>query len=915
MVQQFRSKKKEFTVDVDAAMQKLAALGFGLNKSAIWVKEENIYCGLSPDAFEPPKPVKKGSRKPYKPPIDASKAALVGFDTEYQTAPSPLTRSEVKPGAESLKNRVLSYQSAGKIGDFRWESIWCPHFHDRLSLGEYLVFTLGTALASGLEERIPLDIYVIAHFSRADVPGFSDFGELSWELNSVRSTFIVMGSGLTVKFRFGDDREVELNVVLRDTMTLTPASSKSLKALGELVGMPKVDLAPDKAVAKQMISNMELVRRDHWDLFVEYAVTDARICLAYTERLLEKFTALTGRKTIPVTITSIGVDLLLIHWKTRYGDTHSILGKEEIKDGYYDKRLRRFIQRKRDQYVASVYRQLDFATECYHGGRNEQFWFGPSYRAHWNDFDLSSAYPTAMSLIGRADWENIRSTTNIDEFTPMALAMAEVEFEFPDSVKYPCIPVRTINGLIFPLTGVGSCAAPEIYLARKLGAVIKIRWGVIVPTDGSDRIFGEFIRDCIAERKRAGKKTLEGMFWKELSNSTYGKTAQGLREKRVYDLRDRKIQVLPESRITQPFFAAYITSFVRAVLGEIINATPVHRLVFSCTTDGFLTDATDAEMREVTSKGELCQIYSEAQRYLTGEPGVLEQKHRVRRLLGWRTRGQASLEPGEPSNDPEQKNIHVVLAKGGIYTRPEFEEVTDQNEEIVKYFFERTPHTSVTLKSNLGLRDMVELEADMLPVEFERELSMEFDWKRNPEFVGYSHQDAHVYFTTKPWQSIDKFLDVKNLWAEFTKSEGFCIKTVEDFKHFASLVHSKLGVEREQSRYLHRKDPDIQRLRQQFCAAWRNSKAGLEYDPEWYSASVLASLLTARGLPAKRSDIQNAKKGAFIPHSCPRTDRVVECLEKLKIVFPRLDTELFLPSAGSLIDFGSATTSIFASKF
>ena len=62
------------------------------------------------------------------------------------------------------------------------------------------------------------------------------------------------------------------------------------------------------------------------------------------------------------------------------------------------------------------------------------------------------------------------------------------------------------------------------------------------------------------------------LFWKEMMNSVYGKTAQGLREKRLYDLRTRDMKVLPPSKITNPYFASYITSFVRATLACIMNS-------------------------------------------------------------------------------------------------------------------------------------------------------------------------------------------------------------------------------------------------------------------------------------------------------------------------------------------------------
>ena len=115
------------------------------------------------------------------------------------------------------------------------------------------------------------------------------------------------------------------------------------------------------------------------------------------------------------------------------------------------------------------------------------------------------------------------------------------------------LPIRTQNGLIFPLEGRSYCSAPEIVAALELGA-ITVRHGVVVPTDDNVRVFGDFIRDCIKKRsyyqKEKGKRSLDALFWKEISNSTYGKTAQGLRKKRVFDMREEETRPLARSKIT-----------------------------------------------------------------------------------------------------------------------------------------------------------------------------------------------------------------------------------------------------------------------------------------------------------------------------------------------------------------------------
>ena len=879
------------------------------NKSSIWVERTNFYCG-DPNIKDQKETIDKS--------ILSSNSTLdyliIGFDTEYKTSNLPIRASELRVEGTQTKNLILSYQFAAKLGDFTWEGICCPKDGERITLGQFIVFVLGLGRQSNLPFLIPKKIYLVGHFTRADIPAFADFVELTGFMTNVRSTFLTTENAINVDIDFKDlDEIVSLNIYVRDTMLLTPAASKSLKALGELVNIPKIALSDDPDRHKFMIRNMDQVREKDWELFKKYAINDAIICLKYIEILIQRYYELTKKKGIPVTLTSIGVELLMSDWKDRYKDDQGVQGRELVKEKYWVQSKSRYNFKTSSVLIEEVYRHREFVTECYHGGRNEQFWFGPSYESEWNDFDLTSAYPTAMALIGKPDWKNIRMCMDVNEMTPTTLGFASVEFKFPESVRYPTIPVRTSNGLIFPSEGVSCCAAPEIFLARQLGAEIKIKYGLIIPCNENDLIFGEFIKYCISERSKAGKKTVTGLFWKELSNSTYGKTAQGLREKRVYDMRDKSVKSLPESKITNPYFASYITSFVRAVLGEIINSVPSKRMVFSCTTDGFLTDATEKEMLQVQNNGSLTRLYGKAQKYLTGESSVLEVKHSVKQLLGWRTRGQATLSAGEPKLG--EKDFNVVLAKGGIYTAPELEEDVDQNDEVIKYFFNRTSTTSIEIPSKIGVRDMVEMNADLVEKIIEKRLSMEFDWKRCPETIGTSQHYSHIFFSTKPWKSIDQFLDVKELWGDFVKAEFFCIKTEANFNLFADLVESKFGIERNQSKYLHKNNPDVQRLRQQFCSAWRLSKAGLIYDHVAYPAPKLAELLTSIGIPTQKHHIQNGHKKSFINNATPATITVMKLLNELKKIFPKLEIELFIPSEnqGSL-SLKSNKRSVFAKR-
>nr|WP_276589192.1 MULTISPECIES: DNA polymerase [unclassified Sphingomonas] len=594
----------------------------------------------------------------------------------------------------------------------------------------------------------------------------------------------------------------------------------------------------------------------------------------------------------PATLTAIGVDLLQLVWKEKLEyDPIDVVGKERVKSRYYSKRKGYYVTSNDNVPIEQLAFYLPLATECYHGGRGEQFWFGPAFEDNWTDYDLAGAYPTAMALIGYPDWRNIKPTTKLDDFTADQLGVAHVSFEFPKSVRFPTMPVRTENGLVFPRSGVSNCSAPEIALARSLRAKLKIHHGVIVPTDPERPVFRDFIRDCVAKRQSYPKGSLYNLFWKELSNSSYGKTAQGLHAKRVFDLKDRTMKPLPPSKITNPFFAAYITSFVRAALGEVMNGLPEGVCVFSCTTDGFLTNATAGQID--ASQGAICKLFSESRDMLTGDPTVLEIKHHVRQPLGWRTRGQATLIEG---NTDKGDGVNIVLAKGGIYTAWDLDTTRLQNGFVTDLFLKRTPTDRIEMATKTGIRDMINFDADLVEKETSKRLNMEFDWKRRPIAAWDAASPNHLAFATAAWDSVDQFVEMRTYWESFAISDQpRCLKTADDYRAFAVSVLSQSSLKDGGSKYLKKTDPDLKRLRQSLCGAWRNSKAGLTKGVDCKTAQQFADKLCAGGISCKLSDVENARTG-FKPENCPKTPAVLIALNRLIEVFPTLEIDTLVTS-------------------
>lgn len=813
-------------------------------------------------------------RSHQKNPHDAA-YLLVGFDTEFKTPDRPVSNEEIKSGeATSL---ILSYQFYAKTNNGTvWKGICCPEKDERISIEDFLLFVIGMGTRIEGVSKLPKKIYLVGHFTRADIPAFDNFQKMTKYVSAVRNTFVSIDAAYKAELPLIDDTSVNVNVILRDTMLLTPQSNRSLKKIGEMVGIKKVELAENRETYKKMIRNMDRVRSEQWDLFKDYALTDAEICVHYIERVINEYHQVTGKRKVPVTLTGIGIDLLEKHWQENGLDRLKILGKEIVKEKQFNKKDRYFIKRDREVEKPIAFHNKLLAVDAYHGGRNEQYWFGPCFEDDWSDFDLSSAYPTAMALIGMPDWDRLFHTTNIDEFHPTVLGYANIEFEFPSDIRYPTLPVRTANGLIFPLKGQTDCVAPEIYLARKLGAKINILEGFIVPSDDTSRVFAEFIKECIKKRNVFGKNTLQNLFWKEISNSTYGKTAQGLRDRRVYDLRERETKALPESRITNAYFAAFITSFVRATLGEIMNSIPQDKMIFSCTTDGFITNISDEELEDCT-KGSLCAIYRDARHLLTGDHTVLERKHYVRNLLGWRTRGQATLKKGIPE-DTEEKNI--VLAKGGLWIRPEFEETEEQNDEVLKYFFDRTPETEIDIEAKTGLRDMVEYEADLVEKLIVKRLNMEYDWKRRPVRFIDSKQYNHLAFSTEPWSNVEQFVLMRDVFDRFQKGTPTCIKSSVDLQRLSEFVETTRISQSKDLRYVRKQGGDIKRLRQMLCAAFKQSQAGINLPA--LTNEKFAELLTANGIACDKAAVENGKRKLFVKHAVPPTDRILKLVNHLK---------------------------------
>ena len=658
-------------------------------------------------------------------------------------------------------------------------------------------------------------------------------------------------------------------------MLLAPAGQHSLKAIGELVGVDKIELLPGE------IEHMKTLLANDKNRYEEYALRDPKIAVLYCLKIMSLNQELLGKADIPPTLTSIGINYLLKMWEDDGIDNHLVLGTEESDDPKWSSSLRRYIKRRKTVPTADRFCHENLVTECYHGGRNEQYIFGASVVGDWTDYDLCGAYTTAMSLIGMPHWDQIRPTKDLNEFQPHVLGYAWVKFRFPPKTRFPCLPVRTANGLVFPLEGETFCCSPEIYLALAMGGQIQIKHGIVLPADFIVRPFEKFIVECTARRKSFEKKTINELFWKELSNGSYGKTAQGLRRKRVFDARSGQHQDLPPSKITNPYFAAYVTSYVRAALGEILSRLPLHVQVSNATTDGFLATATEAEAL-AASQGPICLLFAQARLRLCGNVVVLEKKHQVQQVLGWRTRGQATLVSTQGENP--------VLAKAGL--KAPMRDATEQNQWVVDLFINRSSTTVQTSQRLRTLPDIYKNGGDLVSKKFTSKVSMEFDWKRQPSTATTRPINGVplLCFDTLPWRAVADFNACREQWTNFAGSERRVLKVESDLASFNEYraTASVAGVRKP------RGNSALKMALRMFSRAYVRSDWGL--DAGVMSYSEIAHWLTKLGYATKKSDLENAarRNARLEAHLVPRMPAVDNFIARIVEKFPAFQSDQLL---------------------
>lgn len=826
-------------------------------------------------------------KDPTEPIAGHGPTVFIGFDSEFV------------PGDDDKDNRILSLQFhvMGERGPFQ-RVVYPdgPSKGERPCFDKVIVQLLIDAFEAGAILEWPKMVVVCGFFLRIDLQAFGDLATFKNKIENVGGRASSVKSSVEVEL---DDEQVAR---LHDRAVLATdrdgvfrnlkvrfidvgghvAMGTSLAQVGELLELPKLELPEGHTKGR-----MDLLLEADTKAFEEYGLRDAEIAVRFYQRLLAFAEKETGRRSLPATASSLAVTMFKKQLEESGVDFDSAFGVAEKSGTYWNPKKSSVVTRTDKAMTPLRAVNESFIASCYSGGRNECYAFGPTRVGIYNDFDLAGAYTTGMVDLRHIDYENFRVTRNPADFVGHVMGFAYVRFAFPEGTRFPSLPVRNrSNGLVYPLVGFTHCTAPEIEVALNLGCEIEIKHGVVIPwLAGDDRLFEPYVMRIRRLRSLYQKGSLDELYAKLLGNSLYGKTAQGLKEKSVFDAQRMMSVELPHSVLTNAAIAAHTTGFIRAVLSEQIASIPLHRSVISATTDGFLTNA---EEDELSVDGPMARRFQALCERVAPGSKMLERKHKVRQVIAMKTRGQITAMPFE--DEP------IILAKAGVSPGIDADL---HNDYMIDLFMCRKPGDKATTRPFTPFREQWVKDADVVRLKRKTTLNLEFDHKRrllNPRMVD-ADGCAHVALDSVPWMDVHECERARAIFDGWRRKR--CLRTLDDFEdwedHYQfSLVRDRLQQNGTRGSGLRATDKGVvDVLRRLFLRAYTQELCGLT---KTMTYGELADWLTQHGYATTVDELKNAKRSRFVERSVPATPRVMKLADVLVNGFPSIEINEFIES-------------------
>jgi hypothetical protein len=398
------------------------------------------------------------------------------------------------------------------------------------------------------------------------------------------------------------------------------------------------------------------------------------------------------------------------------------------------------------------------------GGLNQAYEYGQTCvgpDAVIVDLDFAGAYPAAMAVLPVIDWgestvgvqgpaeitDGVQQVLGSGQGATVPIMFIECTFAFPPDCLYPCLPVPSRHGLVYPLQGTTTCTGIEIALARQMGAQITIKHGTSFPASsglsGAPLLaFAAFLAELTQRRAQEPSDSRRNRMLKEMANSFYGKLAQGVTERQVYNFSGGS-KAIPASPVTVPHYAAMTTGIVRAALAALvaeIGTRPGCR-VLSATTDGAMVIVPRRFALEVDPKGHVIPPASFAALY----PDIyaaLMQAPPIQALE--QGRQNMSLAPGawlEIKHVGTEawtfKTRGYILRHAGVDQHKAWSGYRPRSGDEMIEIYSDPAMREATITRLTTMRAILEGDArDLVRVEVSKVANLDYDYKRIPRLDG-----------------------------------------------------------------------------------------------------------------------------------------------------------------------------------
>lgn len=437
------------------------------------------------------------------------------------------------------------------------------------------------------------NVNLISHLTNADLSLLTDFDKYKDELSIVHKSFVTMDKPIK-KFK----KKCRLHI--RDTMLLT-AGNKSLSTLGKMYG----DSFEKIKISSVELENMAKFLQQDPVRFKEYALQDSIIVLVHACYMEDYYFKL-DKMGVPLTLSAISKALIAKDWRDRGYKGYQVSPNVELWDVQ-----RSYTPKGIFETQGHIVNIGDFIAN-YKGGRNESFMYGIDKEGFWYDYDLTSAYTTVMFALGHPLYKAYRVLT-VDDLDkryredPVSLIYSYIivkgTFKFPDSVKYPSIPMYIDETTtVYPQTGLCNLTGAEYLLARNQGCEIVISSIIEIPfsievkdersnenssnvndivTDSAvdsenvtkeflsyaiskrgkrailkDQPYASVIMDIQRRRRSSVKGSLKNTMDKLMGNSMYGLVVQGISHKVHYDIPSKSMKRMEGSKFSNAVLAS-----------------------------------------------------------------------------------------------------------------------------------------------------------------------------------------------------------------------------------------------------------------------------------------------------------------------------------------------------------------------